>query len=960
MGNWNSGILTFLFITIFIGIASAQEGKIRGTVVKTSSGKPVIGANVHVKSTTKGDATDLDGRFEIDVKPGTYNLRLTFVSLNKRIVEDVTVKKGEVNFLGKIQMAKDSSALEEVVVSAERVSNNEKAMLSLKKQSTKMLDGISAEKFKETGDGNAAAAMKRVTGVSVIQGKYIYVRGLGGRYTNSTLNGVSVPGLDPNRNALQMDIFPTNILSNMVVSKTFSADQPANFAGGLVNIATKDFPAEETFNVSVGFGYNPDMHFNSDYLSHEGGSTDFLGFDDGTREIPINQKRNIPTFVDAFGGGQDAEEFESILNDFNPNMSARRKPSLMDGSFTISYGNQIEAEGVDIGYNFALSYENSTEFYDSVQYNFYGKPEDPSKYELEARELQQGAYGQNNVLIAGLGGFGVKTDRSKYKLNLLRIQNGQKKTGLYDYTGADQGSNFQAKQHNLEYTQRDMTNLLLSGTHSTKDGSWQVNWRASPTFSNITSPDIRYSRVRVDGAGFSVGSESGIPQRIWRYLNEVNYQGQLNINREYDFNGRDAEVKFGGSYTYKERDYKIQAFQIVPKSNVEITKNNPEEIMRDENLFSKDNLQGTVYKPNFLPNNANKYNSTIEKPAAYVSNELMPFKRLNTVVGLRAEKYTQRYTGFDPVTDTKIENEKFIDDLDLFPSVNFTYELTPDKNLRASYSRTIARPSFKEASKATIFDPITGRTFIGGFVPDKTADGEVIWDGELTPTRINNFDLRWEWFQQGEQMISVTGFYKTFDNPIEKVQYLKAKNNIQPRNVGDGRILGVEFEIRQNLSRIARSLSNFSFNGNFTYNSSQIDIGPNELKSREENAREGKDVKENRQMAGQAPYIVNAGFGYSGEKNGIEAGLYYNVQGRTLHVVGVGYRPDVYTEPFHNIKFNASKTFGESDQMSVGVKASNILNDDQAKLFQAYEAEEQYFSQKFPGRSFSLSFSYEF
>lgn len=951
----------FLFLTLLISsFAFGQTGTIRGEVVKQASGDPVIGANIFVKGTSKGDATDLEGRFQIDVKPGTYNLRITHVSLQKRVIKSVKVPENDVKFLGKLTMAKDSSALEEVVVSAERINNNEQAMLNMKQQSTKMIDGISAEKFAETGDGTAASAMKRVTGVSVIDGKYVYVRGLGGRYTNSTLNGVSVPGLDPNRNALQMDIFPTNILSNMVVSKTFTADQPANFSGGLVNIQTKEFPGEQTLSVSAGLGFNPDMHFNGDYLTHEGGGTDFLGFDDGTRQIPTDQKTNIPTFVDAIGDDQAATRYKSILNDFNPNMSAEKGMSGMDGSFGISMGDQVEKSDVTIGYNLALSYENSTTYYDSVQYNFYGKPEDPSKYKLESRELQEGSFGQNNVLMAGLGGLGIKTDRSKYKLNVLRLQNGQKKTGMYDYTGADQGSNFQAKQHNLEYTQRSLTNVALSGTHRDKDGSWKFNWKASPTWSNITSPDIRYSRIRTDGTGYSVGSESGIPQRIWRFLEEVNYQGQVNITREYTFNDRDAAFKFGGAYTYKQRDYEIKAFDIVPQKDVDITDDDPEQIMQDKNLWDTDNTQGTVYKPNFIPDNPNKYQSNVHKPAVYVTNEFMPLKRLETVIGLRMEQYTQRYTGLDPVTNEEIDNEKFLDDTDLFPSLSLTYELTPNQNLRASYSRTIARPSFKEASKATIFDPITGRTFIGGFVEDRDGSGNTVWDGELTATRINNFDVRWEWFQKGKQMVSLSGFYKTFQNPIEMVQLLKAKNNIQPRNVGNGRIIGLEFEVRQSLSRIARSLSNFSFNGNFTINSSSINIGPSELQSREENARQGKDVNDTRNMAGQAPYVINAGIGYENSENGVTAGVYYNVKGRTLHVVGVGYRPDVYTEPFHNLKFNAGKQFGPEDQMNLGLKVSNILKDDQAKLFEAYKAENQYYSRRFPGRSFSLNFSYNF
>ncbi|PSR05827.1 MAG: hypothetical protein BRD49_03660, partial [Bacteroidetes bacterium SW_10_40_5] len=500
----------------------------------------------------------------------------------------------------------------------------------------------------------------------------------------------------------------------------------------------------------------------------------------------------------------------------------------------------------------------------------------------------------------------------------------------------------------------------LSGTHRNEDASWKFNWKASTTLSNITTPDVRYTRIRKDGGNFSVGSESGIPQRIWRYLEEVNYQGQVNITREYTFNGRDASLKFGGAYTYKQRDYEIQTFNIVPQSGVGITSPNPEQIMKDENLWDTDNTQGTIYKPNFIPQNPNKYKSNVNKPAVYVTNEFMPLKRLEAVAGLRMEQYTQRYTGIDPVTNEQINNEKFLDGTDLFPSLSMTYELTPNQNFRAAYSRTIARPSFKEASKATIFDPITSRTFIGGFVKDEDGAGNIVWDGNLNTTRISNFDLRWEWFQQGEQMLSVTSFYKKFKDPIEIVQLLKSKNNIQPRNVGDGEIIGLEVEVRQNLSRIANALNNFSFTGNFTLNSSEIDIGPSEFRNREENARQGKNVDEARNMAGQAPYIINAGFGYEGEENGITAGLYYNVKGKTLHIVGSGYRPDVYTEPFHNLKFNAGKTFGTNDRLKIGFKITNILNDDQAKLFKAYKAEDQYFSRKFPGRAFSLSFDYNF
>ncbi len=962
---WRKSIfIGFIFILIFPFDGIAQNnGTIRGKVINKSTGEPVIGVNIQLKGTNNGNATDLDGKFEISAKPGTYDIKLSYVSLQNTVIEDVKVQPGGVNLLGNIQMAKSSVDMKGATVRAERVKNSEQAMLTLKKQSSNVIDGISAEKFKQTGDGNAAEAMKRVSGVSIEEGQYVYVRGLGGRYTQTTLNGVSLPGLDPNRNALQMDIFPTNVISNMVVSKTFTADQPAGFTGGLVNIETKDFPGKQTFKVSASVGYNPDMHFNEDYLTYPGSKTDFLGFDDGTRAIPTNRNKDVPFEAETYTSEQKEQQFTNILNNFNPTLAAENRKSFMDFSLSMGGGNQFSKNGIKIGYNYALTYENTTKYYDNVEFNAYGKPNDNSEYKLEPRELQKGGYGKNSVLLGGLGGIAVKTEQSKYKFNVLRLQNGNSKAGVYDYTNSDEGAVFQAKQHNLEYNQRSLTNLLLNGTHYKDQGNWKFDWKLSPTFSNVKAPDIRYTRIRAENGRYTVGSESGIPQRIWRFLEEENYSAKVDVEKGYQFNGNDASLKFGGSNTYKQRDYQIQAFGITPQNGVKIDGAEPEDfnsIMADSNLWTPSNRDGTVYKPNFVPNNPNQYNASSNNTALYVSNEFKPFKRLNAITGLRVENFTQNYTGYDPVTNETID-ETVLDALDLFPSVNLNYEITGDQNLRLSYSRTIARPSFKEASKATIFDPINGKTYIGGLIPSKNQNtGNIIWDGDLSETRVNNFDLRWEWFQKHQQMISLSTFYKTFDDPIELVQLSQATNNIQPRNVGDGEVIGVEVELRQNLSRIFKGLNAFSFSTNVTFTESRIDIGQNELASRRSTAREGKNVDETRKMAGQAPYIINTGVAYKGENNGLEAGIYYNVQGPTLQIVGINDRPDVYSDPFHRLKFNASKTLGKEDQFDLGLKVSNILGDQKAKVFRAFKEDDQYYRRMNPGTTFSLSFGYNF
>jgi outer membrane receptor protein involved in Fe transport len=209
-------------------------------------------------------------------------------------------------------------------------------------------------------------------------------------------------------------------------------------------------------------------------------------------------------------------------------------------------------------------------------------------------------------------------------------------------------------------------------------------------------------------------------------------------------------------------------------------------------------------------------------------------------------------------------------------------------------------------------------------------------------------------------MISISGFYKQFHNPIEIVQFVKAKNNVQPRNVGDARAMGVEVELRQSLGYLTDALAPLSVNANVTYTKSSVDIAANELESRRESAREGEEVAETRAMAGQSPYIINAGLSYKGKENGIEAGLYYNVQGKTLQIVGVNDRPDVYSDPFHSLNVTASKTLGKEDRLSIGIKADNILNDDKLEYFDAYKADNKVFSKLSPGRSFSVSFGYKF
>ncbi|MBD3636113.1 MAG: TonB-dependent receptor [Crocinitomicaceae bacterium] len=950
---------------------SQEKGIIRGQVFDGESGLTVIGAKVRVKDQPVGGVTDLDGKFSISIVTGTYDVLIAFTGKDTLILEEVTVTAGEVVLFENLQMNASTTTLTTVVVTKEKRDNTENSVLTLKKSTTNMIDGISSANFKKIGDSDAAGAMRRVPGVSISGGKYVYVRGLGDRYNKTVLNGVDIPGLDPDRNSLQMDIFPTNILDNIIVNKSFIAELPADFTGGIVDIGLKSFPDEQQRNISIGLGYNPYFHFQKDYLTYKGGKTDFLGFDDGTRKIPTKgiPDSQIPTYVDAYTNPTDSATYSNILRGFNPTMAAMEKMSLMDMSLSGSFGNQVRKENVTIGYNVIGSYRNSTEFYKDAEFARYLLSPDPTATALDSGEYQIGNYGVNNILLTGMAGIGIKTTTSKYVINMLHIQNGESRAGEYRYHNYAQGSTFNGAQTNLSYTQRSMTNVFIGGKHDffQKGKGWKFEWKVAPTLSIMNDPDIRFTRYEIRGDSMLIGTEAGFPERIWRELTEKSLASRLDWQKDYKLWERKSNVKFGVAYSYKKRDYIIRNFQLnlrgVP------TTGDPNELLSDENLwpYNGDINKGTTYEVMFIPDNPNNFTANAMNAGAYLSTEIRPSQRFKATIGLRSEYFVQRYTGQDQTGTKVLENDKVLETLGLFPSLNLVYLVSDKQNLRFSYGKTVARPSFKELSYAEIYDPITGRTFIGGLFTDiftSGGDSLVYWDGNLRSTDIHNFDLRWELFHGIGQTVSISAFYKMFFDPIEIVQYTIQPGTFQPRNVGDGTVLGGEFELRQSLGVFGEKMKNFSLALNVTYTYSRIKFSPTEKQSRMDNARSGQIIGNYRDMAGQAPYLINAGFSYNGGDEGFlkgfEVGAYYNVQGRTLQYVGIANLPDIYTVPFHSLNCNLNKAFGESQRWKIGIRVTNLLNDKRESVFYAYGGKDEYFQRLAPGTSVRIKVGYSF
>ena len=809
-----------------------------------------------------------------------------------------------------------------------------------------MLDGLSAQSIKSSGASNLASAVKNVPGVSIQGGKYVYVRGLGDRYTKSTLNGVDIPGLDPDRNTIQMDLFPTSILDNVIVIKSAAAEYPADFTGGVVDIVTKDFPAKKEASISIGLGYNPDMHFKSNYLSYGGSDSDFFGFDDGSRNLPINRYQNIP------GAFENKALLTSLTDRFAKELAAKRQSSGMNYDLGFTLGNQYSVGDNKIGFQTSFSYKNETTFYEKRIDGGWLRNADASVNTLKSTLYSQGSQGINNVILNALAGIVFKTEKSKYKFNVLHIQNGESTAGVYNQEISQDGTGGAQEplyKNALTYTERAVTNFLVTGNHrlSSDENAWNFEWKLSPTFSKVHDKDHRVTPLQQsdDGAFFISPSASTFPVRLWRTLQEENWAAKFDFKKKYKLFNKTAQVKFGGSYLYKFRDFSIDSFSFqIEGDGSYISDGNVNNLLASENIWTPESQNGTIitFGDTFIPDNA--YEGEHKIYASYISNEFNVTENFKTVLGLRTEYFKSYYSGQDG--DVVYQDFEVQDVFDLFPSANLIYSVTDNANIRGSYSRTTARPSFKEQSNSQIYDPITNRLFIGNL--------------DLVPTYINNFDLRYERYGKKGQMFAVSGFYKDFKDPIELTFFLQAPTQVTPANLGNAKVYGAEFEFRQKLGFISESLDNLKFNANVSIIKSQLTMSDDEFNARLLSARDGETIERERDLQGQSPFLINVGLDYNNSDAGLQTGLFYNVQGKTLEVVGTGIVPDVYTQSFHALNFTMNKSFGEDRRSSVELKVNNILGSERESSYESYKTSDQIYSLRDPGTEISLGYNFKF
>jgi len=934
----------------------AQDGTIRGTISDEKTGEPLMFTNVIVPNTSPviGAQTDLDGNYELSVAEGTYSLEVSYVGYATKTITEITVKTGEITVID-FPMAEEGLQLAEVVVKAARIDRSENALLMLQKKSYAIQDGISSQEMSRIGSSNAAESAKRVSGASVIGGKYVNIRGLSDRYINTQMNGLQLPSTNPYKNSTPLDLIPANLLDNLVITKTFTPDQPGTVTGGNVNMKTKSFPETFTLSFSASTTYNTVSSFNDNFLTYQGGSTDWLGFDDGTRALPAiladpanEEILTSSSYIKARRDNEVAGIVDEASKALNNQKTATTTSSPLDQSIAFSVGNQVRIGNNPLGFLIGVNYKRNYRSKAGLQMQNLELPG------LDAPELNEnfnllGSSDIENPQVGGLVNLAYKfAGTNKISFNAFYNHDAEKGATFLEgpYGGIISGQHiFQTRS--LTFQERELLSMQLMGEHVIPSlSNLKMEWAASSVSLSQSEPDLRFFAntfdplAAADGnpAFFITPAEYSLPFHYFRDLADEQRMAKVDFTLPITEN-KANKIKFGASYSNKERIFEEERFQFQTRSG------KAESFTGDADAFFAPENTGVIGTDTrdrsivglFVTDEkvlANNYAGTENILAGYAMTTY-EFNKFQFIGGLRVET-----TDFTVNSADESKQQGRIDEVDFLPSANLIYSLSEDMKLRGSFSQTLARPNMREVAPFSAFDFIGGPIFTG--------------NPELQRSLIQNFDLRWEMFPKAGEIIAVSAYYKNFDNPIIYAFIPSSQNpEIKPVNVDEARIYGVELEYRKNLGFISNALRDFKFATNVSFIHSETQIPDDQLEVIRTNFISGFDSQ--RPFQDQSPFLFNASIVYNNLENGLDGILSFNNFGNRLAEASLS-GLDNYEKSRPQLDFSIRKRFAEKYSIKFGMQ--NLLNTDFQKVID-YNGTENIFEAYERGVSFNLGFSYD-
>ena len=870
----NKLLIVLIVTTIIISAGTVYSQSIQGKITDATDSEPVIGAVIKVKGTTTGTLSDLDGTYKLDeLTPGNYDLEIYYIGYNSKLIKSVKVLSGEVTKLD-VSLTIDGLTTEEITVESDATLSNEQSLLSEQKNSAKIQDGISEQQIKRAPDAAASDVLKRVIGVNIADNKFVYIRGTSERYNNTTLNGVLLPSTETDRKSFSFDLFPSKLLENIIIAKSFSPDLPGNFSGGLVQLNTKDFADQFTFNFETTGSFFTGTTSKGNFYSYNAGQDKILffnsGMDDGGRNIPSE----FPSAK--FSGPNDYGK--SLKNNWGQN--ERKAPA--NGGFQLSVGNNFSVFKNPLGVLFAYTYKNGFKN-EIIQRNEYNS-DTTSLVNFKGRSSNY------SVLNGGMLNLNYRIgDKNKISFKNTMSINSDDRTQYYEgFTRVT--ADFDRNIYATDFTERNLLSSQISGSHYlNKISGLNLTWNASYSESKRNEPDSKtayYQReLGTEDPYFmplSTIANANVGQRFYSKLYDISRGAGVNFDMDFLKIGnlRKSKIKFGGLATGTDRNFQARLFAPVNAGSFMI---GYEPI---ERIFSPENMDSSKLYYVETTDISDKYTATENLYAGYMMFDI-PLNKLRIITGLRYEYNEQKLKGFERGSgDTVNVNQR---NNDYLPSLNLTYSLTGKSNLRGSVSQTVSRPELREIAPFGFIDFVT--------------EGQLSGNPELKESLIQNYDLRYEIFPGAGEIASVSLFYKHFDQPIEKVivpTLTAAIPSYTFDNATKGAVnYGVEFELRKKLGFISKHFSDISLNANLTLVNSKVDL-------------EGLQTavsEKTRRLQGQSPYTVNFGIFYDNYDLGLSTNLLYNRSGDKISEVGKSGFNDVMENGRDILDFSVSKTF---------------------------------------------------
>ncbi len=923
--------ILLLILTGAFSIAQAQTAKLSGKILN-SKNEALPGVSVKIVGGTGGTTTDMEGRFSLNLSVGKkYEIQFSAIGYEGKNINEIEVLSGQVNELN-IIMDVNAKTGENVVVNTTRSSARKEtvsAAIAFQKNTNTVAQIISAETIRRSPDKNTGEVLKRITGLSVQDGRYLIVRGLADRYNQAMLNGILLSSTEPDRKTFSFDIFPAAVIDNIVVNKAFVPEYPGEWAGGLVQVNTKDIPSADFFNIQIGTGFNTNIFDGDFFRSKNHGSLDFLGIDNGTRKLPDE----FPTKSTFAKLDQNAK---NVLGSKMPNNWKYEKASIVPNiSFQAAGGFGGFLFHKKVGGTIAVNYNRSLKHYkfENAFYSgeFNGGPVAPDfNYHTDKFATE--------VLWGGIANFSMQLDpNNKISVkNLFNVNSSQYVSLRQGYEALSVQTPLQGRE--LAMKTNIFYNTQLAGEHNIKKWKTKLNWYGSFNILDQYIPDqlraeylLNQTTNQYEARLSSGGNSQKSGSMFFGSLSDYIYTAGGDITKSFTIGKKNQSIRAGYFFQVKDRLYDAKPFFVnLRNSNPGTTYLQQAEYV----IFDPVNFTNGQLNFDGFTDKIYRYLANSILNAAYIQFDNLLSEKLRLVWGLRVEDFDQ-LVGSVRKSDDRFAHSEVTDYL---PALNLTYRINPKINLRLSGSQTVIRPEFRELTSIAFYDFELGATIIG--------------NSNLQRTKVTNADLRYEMYPRPGELITLGVFYKYFDKPIE--QYFNqsgagSSNTFNYNNADNATSYGAEFEFRKRLD-FSRGLKNFTFSTNLAYIYNRVHFEAKQL---------------DRPMQGQSPYTINLGLNYDLEKAGINSTVLFNVIGRRILFVNNEQVSAIWEAPRPLLDFQLSKKI-ISNKGELKLNVSDILNHT-ANFYHDIDANKKYkasgdalaISRQY-GTTFTLTFGYSF